>query len=183
MGRGLRLGLLACVLLSACAEDPGTGAKDVKWDRDSCERCRMVLSDRVHSAQVRFRPAGKKRSQVLTFDDIGCAVLWLEDKPWKDDPTTEIWVTDYRNGHWIDARSAFYVTGRITPMEYGLGALPEPVEGALDFDRAKQHIFHVEERFNAHGVDLLKRLQELKAKREGSDGQGGAPINPGEGKQ
>lgn len=183
MGSGLRLALLVFVLLTACSGDPGSGPKEVKWDRDSCERCRMVLSDRVHSAQVRFQPPGKKHSQVLTFDDIGCAVLWLEEKPWKDDPATEIWVTDSRNGAWIDARSAFYVTGQLTPMEYGLGALAEEVPGAFDFDRAKAHIFDVEKRFNAHGVDLLKRLQELKAKREGAESQGDTPFNPGEGKE
>ena len=163
--------LLGSLLLAACSDDPGTGAKSVKWDRDSCERCRMVLSDRVHSAQVRYQPEGKRRSKVLMFDDIGCAVLWLDDKSWKDDPATEIWVTDYRNGNWIDARSAYYVTGRITPMEYGLGALPEEVPGALDFTAAKAHIFDVEKRFNAHGVQLLDRLREQAERRKAAQAE------------
>lgn len=157
---------LVLLALSACSNDPGTGPKAVKWDRDACERCRMVLSDRKYSAQIRYFPEGKKRSRVLMFDDIGCATLWLEDKPWKDDPRTEIWVNDYRSGEWIDARTATYVKDKITPMEYGLGAQPEPVAGGLDFEQAKKHIVKIEERFNIHGVHLLERLKEQAEKRE-----------------
>jgi nitrous oxide reductase accessory protein NosL len=135
--------------LAACSRDPGTGPVDVKWDRYTCERCRMVLSDRKHAAEVRVHPSGG-RSKVHFFDDIGCAVVWLEDKPFRDAAGTEIWVTDWRTGHWIDARNASYVLGQVTPMEYGLGAQSESRPGALSFEQAKAHIFEVE-RHNAHG--------------------------------
>ncbi len=163
--RWLLAGLLL-LILSGCGVDPGTGPGDVKWDREICERCRMVLSDRHHSSQIRYFPANKKRSKVMKFDDIGCAVIWLEDKPWKDDPQTQIWVTDRNGGGWIDARQAFYIKGDVTPMEYGLGAQQEAVEGSLTFDQAKAHIFDVEQRFNLHGLDLLKRLQERQGNRQ-----------------
>ncbi|HIP53731.1 MAG TPA: hypothetical protein EYH03_06960, partial [Chromatiales bacterium] len=152
------------LFLGACSADPGTGPVDVHWDRDICERCRMVLSDRHYAAEVRVFPEGK-RSKVYYFDDIGCAVIWLQDKPWKDDPKTQIWVTDHRTGNWIDARTATYVTGKVTPMEYGLGAQSDPAPDGLTFEQAKQHIFEVEERFNAHGVQLLERLKEQAKKR------------------
>lgn len=161
---GLWLSGLLVLLVSACGGDPGTGPGEVKWDRDACERCRMVLSDRMHAAQIRYFPSDKKRSQLMKFDDLGCAVIWLEDKAWRDDPKTQIWVADI-NGGWIDARSATYVKGDMTPMEYGLGAQSEPVAGGLDFAQAKAHIFAVEERFNLHGVDLLKRLGERQEQR------------------
>lgn len=156
---------ILAILLLACSGDPGTGPSDVKWDRVTCERCRMVLSDRHHSAQVRYTPEGRKRSTILYFDDIGCALLWLQDKPWRDDAETELWVTDHRNGKWIDARSATYVRGHITPMEYGLGAQSDPAPDGLDVTQAKKHIAQVEERFNIHGVQLQDRLKELAAKR------------------
>ncbi|MEJ1298746.1 MAG: hypothetical protein RPU64_11535 [Candidatus Sedimenticola sp. (ex Thyasira tokunagai)] len=158
--------MILLLLLSACSGDPGTGAKEVKWDRDACERCRMVLSDRVHSAQVRFYPVGGKRSKELKFDDIGCAALWLEDKPFKDDSKTEIWVTDHRSGDWIDARKAHYVKGHLTPMEYGLGAQLTATPDSLDYSQALEDIHNTEEHFNAHGVDLLERLNEQKKRRE-----------------
>ena len=148
----LLLPMLVLALLG-CSGDPGTGPLDVKWDRQTCERCRMVLSDRKHSAQVRI-PQAEGRSRVLFFDDIGCAVIWLEDKPLRDDPRTEIWVTEWQGGAWIDARKAHYLTGQVTPMEYGLGAQVEPAPGSIDYAAAKAHIFEVERRFNIHGGSL-----------------------------
>jgi copper chaperone NosL len=141
------------LLLSACGGDPGQGPVEVKWDRDTCERCRMVLSDRLHSAQVRV-PTPDGRSRVYRFDDIGCALIWLEERAERDDPATEIWVNDWRAGDWIDARTATYLRGQVTPMEYGLGAQPEPAPDGLDFAQAKAHIFDVEARFNVHGGHL-----------------------------
>ncbi len=139
---------LLALLLVACSGDPGTGPVDVKWDRDVCERCRMVLSDRLYSAQVRGAPAEQK-TRAYRFDDIGCAMLWLEQQPWRDDPRTEIWVNDYRTGAWIDARSAYYVKDRITPMAYGLGAQSDPLPAGLNYEQALQHVHMVEQRFNS----------------------------------
>ncbi len=146
------LGLLLTLLLAACG-DPGTGPVEVKWDRIACERCRMVLSDRHHSAQVRVQGPGG-RSSVRQFDDLGCAIIWLEDKPAKGDPATEIWVNDWRTGDWIDARTAAYVPDQVTPMEYGLGAQPDAAPGTLSFDQARHHIFEVEREYNIHGGHL-----------------------------
>ncbi len=156
---------LLVLLLGACSDEPTTGPKEVKWDRDACERCRMVLSDRKHSAQVRWLSEGK-RSRVLKFDDIGCAALWLEDKPWKSAATTEIWVTDHRDGKWIDARTATYVKGHVTPMEYGLGAQSDPAADGVDFNQAVDHIQQVEERFNTHGAHLLEQMKQRAKIRE-----------------
>ncbi|WP_428623235.1 hypothetical protein [Sedimenticola sp.] len=167
MTESVRLFLLSLVLLliAGCSGDPGTGPGDVRWDRTACERCRMVLSDRKHVAQVRYFPANSSRSKLEQFDDIGCAVVWLEDKPWKDDAKTQIWVADRHGAGWLNAKEAFYVKGDVTPMEYGLGAQQDKVAGGLDFAQAKVHIFEVEERFNLHGVDLLKRLEERQGKQ------------------
>ncbi len=146
-------------LFVGCSGDTGTGPVEVTWDRDACQRCRMVLSDRVHAAQVRGGPQGQK-AKVHKFDDIGCAVVWLKDQPWADDPATEIWVTDHRSGQWIDARNAHYLTGQMTPMEYGLGAQVEPAAGALSFEQATAHIVGVERRFNVHGAHLHQHAGE-----------------------
>ena len=150
----LWLWALLVLFLGGCTGEPSEGPVEVKWDRDQCERCRMVVSDRVHSAQVR-QPLENGRSKVLRFDDFGCAVIWLEEQAWKDDPRAEFWVTDYRTGEWIDARSAFYVSGRVTSMEYGLGARKDMAEGALDYAGAKVHVFEVERRLGIHSGEPL----------------------------
>ncbi len=154
--------LLPVLLLSlfACSQQPDTGAVEIKWDRDVCARCSMVLSDRLHSAQVRAHVTPGKRSKVYKFDDIGCTVIWLEDKPWRDDPKTEIWVNDHRTGNWIDARSAYYIPGQVTPMEYGLGAQSDPADNALNYEQARQKIFELEARFNTHGLHLKESASE-----------------------
>lgn len=145
---------------------------EVKWDRVTCERCRMVLSDRQHSAQVRLRETDG-RSRVYSFDDIGCAVIWLDERPEaRDAPDTEIWVTDWRTGDWIDARTATYVPGQVTPMEYGLGAQPGPVDGGLSYAQARARIFEVERRFNVHGA----HLEHAAVEREASEAR--AAANP-----
>ncbi|MET0081985.1 MAG: nitrous oxide reductase accessory protein NosL [Sedimenticola sp.] len=162
--KGALLLFLLVPLFVACNSDPGTGAVEAKWDRDSCERCRMVLSDRNHSAQVR-QPMPNGKSKVLMFDDIGCASLWLEDKPWRDDPRTEIWVTDHRTGEWIDARSATYIVGNVTPMAYGLGAQKESAPNGLDYAQAKKHIFETEERFNTHAAHLIEDIRDRQRER------------------
>ena len=151
----MRSGLVFSILmlLAACSSDPGTGPVEVKWDRDVCQRCNMVLSDRFHAAQIRYTPANQA-SQVHKFDDIGCALLWLEQQPESAEVAVEIWVNDHRNGEWIDARTAHYVTQQITPMGYGLGAQVQAGSGTLTFSEAKAHIDTVEHRHNTHGAHL-----------------------------
>ena len=108
----------------------------------------MVVSNRAYAAQIRsFRANGE--SSLNVFDDIGCAVIWLDRKPWREDPRTEFWVTDWRDGSWIDARAASYLTGKETPMQYGLGAQSVPAPGALDYAAARKQIYEVEESLNA----------------------------------
>jgi hypothetical protein len=110
----------------------------------------MVLSDRRHSAQVRLAEAGG-RSKVYAFDDLGCAVIWLDENLDRAARASEIWVNDWRTGDWIDARSAFYVPDQVTPMGYGLGAQPHEAPGTLNFAEAKAHIADVDRRLNVHG--------------------------------
>ena len=138
------------LLLSACSQEETSGPGEVRWDRETCVHCSMAIGDRHYAEQVRGGPAGEK-NKLYKFDDIGCAVIWLEKQPWQDDPRTEIWVTDYRNGEWIDARKASYVKGKISPMNYGLGAQAEVTEGALDYSQATAHIMMGEKEHHQHG--------------------------------
>ncbi len=143
--RGVVWLLIAVFLLAGCSKEPKTGPEKVRWDRVICVRCLMAVSDRKFSAQVRGGPVDK-RSKVYFYDDIGCTVLWLdqqdwwEGRNWWEDLDTEIWVTDWRDGSWLDARTCFYSKGHITPMDFGLGAQPENEPGTLNFEQAMEHI-------------------------------------------
>jgi len=139
------------LVLSACSGEPETGPVEVKWDQNNCERCRMMLSDRNFAAQIRYFPEAK-RSRVVKFDDIGCAVLWIKDQPWNNDTKTQIWVADHRSGEWIDAREATYVRKNNSPMGYDLGAQAEAAPDGLNYAKAILHIEEVENKFNNHGM-------------------------------
>lgn len=149
----MRLVLLIPILLGlllSCGKEQITGAVDVRWDREICARCAMAVSDRNFSAQVRGGRSGKP-SKVYKFDDLGCAVIWLDKQNWRDEERTEVWVTDYQSGQWVNARTAWYIKLQGTPMDYGLGAQTEKRQGALSFDEASKHIYAVEQKFHTHG--------------------------------
>ena len=101
-----------------CEQKDPTALHEVHWDRDMCERCKMVVSDRKNTVQV-INPQ-TRRSYM--FDDIGCAILWFKEEKIEWENSAVIWINDIKTGLWIDAKKAFYDTENITPMAYGFAA-------------------------------------------------------------
>ncbi len=141
--------LFAVLFFNGCEKTSSNDVKKVHWDRDMCERCKMVLSDRNHAVQV-TNPA---TSKVYMFDDIGCMILWFDEEhiSWKD--SAVIWVRDIDSGEWIDARKAFYDTSSLTPMSYGIGAHKDKSsikkgEKVLTYDTIKPYIIKIENLLN-----------------------------------
>ena len=147
--------LLLSLLVGCSAQEP-TGPVEVRWDRETCTRCAMAVSDRRSTAQVRGAPAGQ-RTRAYTFDDIGCAVIWLDGQTWKDDEHTEIWVTDHRSGEWLDARTATFIPGIRSSMGYDLGAQRADTPEGMNFAAARQHIHDVETHEHIHGGPHQRR--------------------------
>jgi copper chaperone NosL len=118
------------------------GMAEIKWDRDTCVRCSMVISDRRFAAEMR----GGEKNVVFKFDDIGCAVFWMRDKakdyPWMTDSATRIWVADVAStgDKWLDARKAQYVGGKTSPMGYNQGARSYVEAGSFDFGEMSSHV-------------------------------------------
>jgi nitrous oxide reductase accessory protein NosL len=123
------------VALTACADKATAGPAEVKWDRDTCAGCSMVISEQHFAAQVRGGP----RSDAFKFDDVGCAVKWLAKQPWSGDGTTKVWVARHTDGAWLDARTARYVEGKTSPMGFGFGAV-DPGPAGLSFDDMKARV-------------------------------------------
>lgn len=145
LAAGLTLTPLAA-LLAGCggSGEFAAGMADIKWDRDTCVRCSMAISDRRFAAEIRGGP----KDTVFKFDDIGCAAFWLRDKakdhPWLTEAATRIWVADLSSRKdamkWLDARKAHYVGGKTSPMGYNYGASAMPQPGSLDFTDMRQHV-------------------------------------------
>ena len=140
---GLTLSPLAAAL-SACGQKGGwpEGMAEIKWDRDTCVRCSMVISDRRFAAQMR----GGEKNTAFKFDDIGCLAIWLRDKaaahPWMADAATRMWVADSsgQGERWLDPRTAQFVGGKTSPMGYNFAAVAAAVPGSLTFDAMREHV-------------------------------------------
>ncbi|NPA74369.1 MAG: hypothetical protein GXO12_06610 [Epsilonproteobacteria bacterium] len=139
------LSLVSLTAFSGCDKKDPTKPAKMHWDRDMCERCKMAISERKYAVQI-VNPANGKHYE---FDDIGCAVLWMDEEhiPWKDKAV--IWITDAKTGKWIDAKKAMYTDDSITPMAYGIAAYTKETfpkgKKSLTFDEAKKVIYKIEE--------------------------------------
>lgn len=116
---------------------------EIKWDRDTCVRCSMVISDRRFAGQIRGGP----NQTAFKFDDPGCLAFWLREQaekyPWMADPATHMWVADFNSKsrdemNWLNPKRAYYIT-RTSPMGYNFAAVAAPLAGALDFTDMSQH--------------------------------------------
>ncbi len=82
----------------------------------------MLLSDHFFSAQI----VNPKDGKHFYFDDLGCALMWLENpqnKGWSEDAI--IYATNPTDGKWLNTKEAVIVNGYVTPMAYGLAILPK----------------------------------------------------------
>jgi len=122
--------LLLPFILMACGEEK-TGPVAMNFDRDVSERSGMIISDAKFAVQIR----GGSDNRVWKFDDIGDAVVWLQAQAWADSPKTEIWVMDYDNGaDWLNAKEAFFVSGYMSPVNYGFAAFSKAKDKSVDFN-------------------------------------------------
>lgn len=143
LAAGLVLTPIAAAL-SACGSAGAwpEGMAEIKWDRDTCARCSMVISDRRFAAELR----GGDKNTVFKFDDIGCAVFWMRDKqkehPWLADPATRFWVADAggKGDKWLEAKKAHYAGGSMSPMSYNYSARAYAEAGSQSFDEMRQHV-------------------------------------------
>ena len=119
----------------------------IRWGEDTCVRCDMSIVDGYHAAEI-INPITKK---TYKFDDIGCAVLWLlKDHKFKWAKKAVIWVTSAKNGKWLNAKKACWVSGQITPMGFGFGAYetkPKDIKQCIPWKDVVKSIFKKEKKF------------------------------------
>ena len=156
------LALAFALLPVACGQGSATGPDEIHWDRQTCEHCQTVISDRRYAAQLRM-PGAKTTN---AFDDLGCALLWLDEQGLLagDDSDVEVWVRDPAGEEWIDGRKAAFGEGFATPMAYGFA----PAEEGIPLSEVQARIVQAE-----------RRRRSTDAKRPKSDehstGTEGAP--------
>lgn len=121
------LGLtLACGAVgTACTQQASDGPDPIVWDREQCRGCGMAISEKQFAVEVRGGP----KNAVEKFDDVGCALKWLDKQPWGKDPAVRIWVAKAEDGQWLDARKAVFTAGATSPMGFNFGAHEAGREG------------------------------------------------------
>ena len=99
--------------------------------------CGMVIDELGYASQV-VAPDGK----TWFFHDHGDFVLWLADKPFRNEAV--IWVMSRDTHRWIDAKRAFYTLDEETPMGYGFGAYEKNGRDMIDFDTMRLRVLRGE---------------------------------------
>lgn len=155
--------ILITLALSSCSEKNPEDMHKIHWDRDMCERCQMVISEKHFAVQI----INKKTHKAHMFDDIGCTVLWFKEENHKWFKEAKIWIADAKNGDFIDAREASYTKGNLTPMGYGLKAyskdtIPKDKE-VLSFLQAVENIKKQDELYQKRKKEVLKRREGQKS--------------------
>ncbi len=134
--------ILFSLFFLGCEGKIDLGPKEVNYERDECERCAMMMGDKLFVAQVVSQENGK----TYFFDDIGCAVLWLNSgdaHPLKLE-NVNIYVNNPENDKFVDAKEAVYTTDMPSPMSYNFLA-------------------HDPKTFDKKGVDYLTFPQMVNA--------------------
>lgn len=105
-----RLAMLVLVGIAACSRGPLTPVP-IDTAHDTCENCRMIVSDARFAAEIVARG-----EEPLFFDDLGCLQAYQHEHPLPQGAV--VFVVDHRTGGWIDAGRAVYsrVSDVTTPM-------------------------------------------------------------------
>jgi copper chaperone NosL len=133
MRRGIPV-LFFLFLILCCKNDSEIKPTDVFYGQDVCEKCKMIISEKVFSAQYIL-----PRGQAKKFDDIGCMIHYLLEEETNKDKVLAIFVREYNSKEWIDGEKAYYVWSKKikTPMGHGLVALKEK-EAAEEISETKE---------------------------------------------
>lgn len=114
--RQLVMSLLLTGILAACRSERRLEPPEIRYGRDVCVECGMIISD------PRFAAAAATRDgKTYIFDDIGDLLVYQQ----KHNPEwAAIWVNDFESQTWLEAEDAWYVRSPElrTPMDWGLAA-------------------------------------------------------------
>ncbi len=120
MNRREFLGLLALAALAgACAHRTEPEPPDIRYGRDVCAECGMIIGDDRFAAAASVAGA-----DPLLFDDIGCLLVYRQKRrpAW-----AAVWVHDYESRSWVRAEGAWFLLSPQvrSPMGWGLAAFAD----------------------------------------------------------
>jgi copper chaperone NosL len=112
---------MTCAIACKASDAPA----EPVWGKEPCASCKMLVSDKRYAAQA-IDASGEHRF----FDDIGCMVVWMDGHR----GAVRAWVREPATGSWLDPRTARYMQGARTPMDFGFEAR---ADGEVSFDAVR----------------------------------------------
>lgn len=108
--------LIIGLIMTGCGFQDN-GAPRIRYGEETCDRCRMIISEKRFAAAYRTESGALRK-----FDDLGCAALHRKEQ---GETATQFWGYDYEETDWLDVKQAFLVHSSelLTPMGYGIAVL------------------------------------------------------------
>jgi copper chaperone NosL len=103
-----RLGMIGAILLlavvgAACGTADASGPPEIKYGRDICVECGMIIGEARFATGYRLADGTEK-----AFDDVGGMVLHLRSSGDTVDDES-MWVHDFETEVWVTASRAYFV--------------------------------------------------------------------------
>jgi copper chaperone NosL len=92
------------LVIGTAASCAGAGPREFVVNEDSCDFCRMTITDARYGAQVMLQ-TGK----LQLFDSVDCLVGFVQGTP--ADAYRGVWVSDAAGGGFVGADTAFFLRG------------------------------------------------------------------------
>lgn len=134
--------------LASCDGGTGIAPPTIRFGRDVCGHCHMIISDdRFAAARVVGEEDG--RYAAMAFDDVGCLLEYEQGHP--DESVVVRYVRDYTARDWLDAGQAFFVHS---------DSIHSPMASGVAGCRTEQDATDLAER----SAGRLMRLDELRSR-------------------
>ena len=111
--------LVVVLLFAGCSDQVTDKAPNIRYGKDPCAECRMIIGDRRFAAAFITT-----NGETIKFDDIGCLRVYER----KHAVTArQAWVHDCLSEAWIDPAKVVFVHSEdvVTPMGYGIAAFSD----------------------------------------------------------
>ena len=106
------------------------------WDRESCQQCRMAISDPHFAAQLQ-----EADGNILDFDDPGCLIAYAaaHHLDLGSREVHAVYFHHHREDRWLTLEQAGFAPAP-SPMGHGLGAVERGAPASISYGQAAQQL-------------------------------------------
>lgn len=133
--------LFLMLVISGCQSEKS--AVPIDKGLDTCEYCRMTISDSHYAAEI------IEKRKIHKFDDIGCLLAYAQTHN-LNSGNARFWVIDFDTVNWITGEEAYFVISPQihTPMSHGIAAFKNPIKADEIADKTNGKVVRFESLFD-----------------------------------